>query len=360
MSMRSYSRRRLQRRRRQKTANWGVRALVIFLICASLLFITAIVIGLSLGRAAADPDGSSEEGTVKTSPPPAGRFRKDAVPFVTARYLDHAAYMTPASGYRGPDPEPDGAVSLLLRTPAGEEDPSETSDGGVKTGTGMRLLYRSPVSASKSFDIIDGPELSTLTAALKNEYRYLSGVFETSYAKEIISSRLIMKEYEISLVCELAESGFDEIVITGVGEDERSLSEAVSFIREIGERTGGAVSVGLALGLDFYDSPDARSAINSLGFDCGFLAVDLTSLEIPSLMTPETVIRDRTERISEITGLYGLRVIVGCGDEEGFDGEIAAARSAGALNVQSVKKKADQSEQINNEKENGGAVTGSP
>ena len=71
-------------------------------------------------------------------------------------------------------------------------------------------------------------------------------------------------------------------------------------------------AVGIALDFDFCESADARSRLNTIGFDCGFLAVDLTAEPVPLLMTSSEVIRDRVVRIKEIMTMYSMRVIVGC------------------------------------------------
>ncbi len=332
----------MQRKERRRPSR-GLLYALLFILSAAVVFVGAVLLGERLRRLSELPPETGESTTVQPGPAP-GRFNKDAVPYVIARASafeepgeavitdavqtgDAPAERPRNVGYNG--------VSVNLRSPLTETE--ETTADSAKVSSGMTVSFSSPSVAAHSYDAGDGPEPAPTVSALRTRYGYVSGVFTVSYTSGPETSRLIMREYELSLLAELAEAGFDDIILRGFDCGPGGLEEGVEFIRELKRRAPDSDTLyGLSLEFSFCESADARSRLNTIGFDCGFLAVDLTGEEVPTLMTAEEVIRDRVRRISELVDVYGIRVIVGCGDADGFDDEVFAAKSGGAMNVQAL------------------------
>ena len=318
---------------------------LIFILTAAILFVIAVFLGNYLSGLSNLP-GEDEVTSRPAIVRPAGHFDKDAVPFLVGRAVpfedpgDPVITAAPApkeneETAQAPKDVIYSGASVNLRA-AKTPDPEETADP-AKVSSGMSVSFSSSSVLAHSYDAGGGPEPAPTAQALKKRYGYLSAVFEISYVNSPESAKLIMKEYEISLLTELLSCGFDDLILRGFGCGPGELEEAVSFVREILDRSGATeTKIGVCLDFDFCESADARSRLNSLGFDCGFLAVDLSREEVPLLMTPAEVVRDRVSRIAEIVDLYGIRVIVGCGNPSGFNDEVYAAKSGGAMNIQAI------------------------
>ncbi len=344
------------RARQRVKPGWGLTVFLIFLLCAAVLFTVAVLLGTYLKRISDDTSDTYNPVTAAEMTEP-GRYSSSRVPVIIAEYADNSAICagsvvsftkipeeTLPVGSSATDTSGEtltvkpNAVSLLLRTADTSAEPEETdsSAASVRSGTGMRLLYTSGLATSRSFDVSGGEEISTLISTAKQSFGFVSGVFTVMFQNEPSSSRSIIREYELSLLCELFENGIDDVVLTGF--DAGNFRQAVAFVRDLSDRTGKKANIGIALDFSFYNSEDVRTIIAGSGFDCGFLAVNLAASEIPGLMTPEEVIFDRVGRIISTISLYNVRVLVGCGPNTGLSGEMSAAMRAGALNIQAVGK----------------------
>ena len=345
---RSNAARRRAAKRRTPAANPrpGLRIAMCFILTAAILFVIAVFIGNYLNRMSdLPPEASGADDTSRTYQPPAGHFNKDAVPVTIGRAVAFEdpgeTVVTDAStgeeetGRITRENWYDGA-SVNLRAPV-QDAGDTTGSESPKVSSGMRVFFSSSAVPAHSYDGGNGPDVASTVGAIRKRYGYVSGVFSVCYPSQPAASRLIMREYELSLAAELMAGGFDDIILRGFGCGPGELEEAVQFIRDLKERAPESeTSVGIALDFDFCESADARSRLNTIGFDCGFLAVDLTGEPVPLLMTSSEVIRDRVVRIKDIVTMFSMRVIVGCGAPADFDEEVYAARTGGALNVQAL------------------------
>lgn len=316
--------------------------IIIFLVCAAVLFVFAVFLGKYLEKLSEEPEDTYVPITADTDT--SGKYRSATVPVIIGAAYD------PDGGVLYPElPAPGSssigscnAISVVLRTPLAEETDSSAIEEGssataVRSGTGMRLCYTSTLAAARSFDVCDDVNLNDFLAGAREKAAYVSGIFAVMFQTEPVNSRSILREYELSLLSELFESGINDIVLTGFSSDE--LGEAIAFIRDLKLRCSVPSTVGIAMDFDFYNNPGVRSIISASGFDCGFLALDLSGLTVPGLMTPPELTADRVARVASVVSLYSVRVIVGCGAPDGFADEINAAFKAGALNIQASLNK---------------------
>ena len=110
----------------------------------------------------------------------------------------------------------------------------------------------------------------------------------------------------------------------------------MSFISDIYEQKGRGTAIGLALSFDYLVSQTASEELFEITKKCAFLALDLHSLTVPSLMSAEDLISDRVSRSLAICREYSIRVILGCGDAPDGESQTRAAMNAGANNLMTV------------------------
>lgn len=197
----------------------------------------------------------------------------------------------------------------------------------------MRLSFSSYISLEYSIDIVGETDLGIgMSLIEKNwgERKAVCGIFAVDYLNRPAETREIIRAYEQALICELIEAGVDEIMLLGFSND---IEEGIAFISDIYEQKGRGTAVGLALSFDFVNSSDARDRIGEIAKKCGFLALDLYSLDVPSLMSAETLITDRVSRTAAVCREFSIRVLLGCGDDPDGDSQSRAAIDAGSKNL---------------------------
>ncbi|MCQ2426974.1 MAG: hypothetical protein MJ137_01045 [Clostridia bacterium] len=340
----SSARRRAYRSRHRQSIGWNGRFLIVFAVCAFALFILAILLGNYLGKTAGGVIPSSGDGsdTAHTAPvPPSGP--RPAPQTLLAGYVPlSGSGSTDTSGETVPD-APSAvaydAASVVLRAPLPKKESEVTDTGdisGIRTGTGMRLFYTSAVSSVHGYDESDPTDLVSALAGIRSTpgREKICGIFYVLYPTSSYSIKNVMKEYEKALIAELVSAGVDDILL--VGFDGSTLSEAGSFVSELVSATGGVCSFGIAFDFDFYSGAgtELKQLIKTMSSGGMYFALDLSSSEVPGLMTPESLIFDRVDRLSSFLLTYGIRVVVGCGPEEGYGAEASAAVRAGAVSVQ--------------------------
>lgn len=369
----SSARRRAFRSRHKKKPGWYGRFFIIFAICAFTLFITAIVFGRYLGRISDENTDTETEGAA--SAPDTARFIGPESGPVTLNLRAGPVLLSdiPAvsgtaeagssagetsrpvsedtSGPASEDTSGEGqkksvynAASVLLRTSytketaaSGDTLTDESGAGtGIRVGTGMLLCYTSPVAEARGYDARLPVDPVSAVAALRAdpECERICGIFDLSFPSASFSLRPLLRDYEAELLRELADAGFDDIVLCGF--DSASVYDAEEFISEI---TGGAesgCSFGIAMDFGWFSGigKSETDFIRHL-YDRGiFFALDLSVEQVPGLMTPETVVYDRVSRLSATLLRYGIRTMVGCGGPDWYDTETGAAVRAGAVSVQ--------------------------
>lgn len=320
----------------KKPLGWGGKVAIIVSAAAIILFAFAVMLGNHL-RSLAQPDGS---GTSSQDSPgvirefsPSPTLTAICRPFIRSSETGTAASAgeTLPEGETGtaapakPEIKLDyNAVSLLLRDRAPE--------GGA-------LRYFTSAAADRiGADRVapDAEELSAGMRVFKVGGEYVSAVFYLSFPTEPEETRPVLREYELTLLCEIHESGADEIILFGDWTDEAGVSEVLAFARELTARTD--VTLGVAVPPDFLTGEGAAARLSALSGESGgvFLALDLRSVPVPALMSAQDVLEDRLARTSELVLRYAMRVLVGCGTLPDYPAQMAAARAAGAVSVQAV------------------------
>lgn len=338
MRTKGFRRSRVFSRKPKKQHSFAPAVIVIFLVCAAVLFAFAVLLGTHLRKISENTDDTYVPITANTDS--VGKFRVSSVPVIVgAAYSPADSSVYPeAEAFASSAVKPSDAVSVVLRTEAArtEDTGAETASSAVsyESATGMHLRYTSALAAARSFDECDEINVNDLFAGAKEKASYVSGLFGVTFQNEPASSRSIIREYEIMLLAELFETGFDDIVLTGFRAE--NLNDAIDFIRDLESRCEKDVNVGIALEFSFYNSDNVRSIISASGFDCGFLALNLSDVKVPGLMTPAELVSDRVARVASVVSLYSVRVIVGCGTEADLCDEMNAAFKAGAMNIQAA------------------------
>lgn len=277
-------------------------AVLAVLLAAAVLFTGAVILGNYL-RAQAENIGSDAPPEPEIT---LSDFDASAVPAVIAR----AVRFGDAPGALG-----------------------EAADGksfnaycAVMRGSDGKLRYRSEFE-SYLYGSESSGELPTLAEGLaKLGGTYVSGVFAATYPSADKKIRESVRGYELSLAAEIAASGIDDIVITGLSFD----SGAADFCREVKERaaeSAGAadVKVGIAVGYSFITSDGAREELVRLAPSFDFIALDLSD---------EISFGSAAEKLNGITpliGIYRMRIMIPCSD-----GSAAAALDAGAENIAEI------------------------
>ena len=330
-------RRRVSRDRRE--IGWNGKLLITVLLCGFFLFIAAILLGNYLRTLTpADTeelisDTAEEADTEAVSGYDSHAIIGRAVTFDSV--LD-----TPADTSADADDTGDGveydSLSILLRYPdasSSDGDPDEQS-------TGMKICYTSPVVLASGLENPGSVNIRDGIAALRltTDVKYISAVFYISYVNFEGSFRDEIRDYEMSLLYELFEYGISETVICGFGISDEDVEEAALFASELKARSGSKCIVGIAFPFDFYGESASYGKMREQDLGSAFFAMDLVSVEVPGLMSPEDVVYDRVRRTISLAVAYNVRVVVGCGDTSDPDSQVAAAIRGGASNVQGIIK----------------------
>ncbi|MBQ4140300.1 MAG: hypothetical protein IJD70_03085 [Clostridia bacterium] len=197
----------------------------------------------------------------------------------------------------------------------------------------MLLAYNSSASLEYSIDRVGSTDLDSgvdLIYSNWGERTKICGIFEIDYLNRPDETRSIMRAYEIALICELVDAGFDEILLLGF---TGNTDEGLSFISDVYEQKGRGTVIGLGLSFEFINATGAKEKIDEIAKKCGFLALDLYSVEVPSLMNAQSLIADRVLRAQSICSEYSIRMLLGCGSDPDCELQTRAAMNSGADNI---------------------------
>ena len=197
----------------------------------------------------------------------------------------------------------------------------------------MQLAYSSSLSSEYEIDVLGDTALEEGLAAIRNFYgekMRICGIFEINHLSRPEQSRGVMRAYEIALICELIDAGIDEILLLGF---ENEINAGISFISDVYKQKGRGTVIGMGLPFECFVSSDAQVNLADITSHCGFIALDLSSIAIPALMTVESVIADRVARTLSVCQEYSIRVLLGCGENPDCVSQTRAALNAGSNNV---------------------------
>lgn len=329
-------RRAFKSRHHSSMGQWGKPA-VIFVSVALLLFVLAVMLGNHLRGLAENvvPETTESESTTERE-----AYYAVAPEKVIAKGIVFGAVPAPDTTVATDTLEPDAAVSDEVT----EAPPEPISFNALsltlrekdREGGENILAYSSPVSREFSIDRVGSTDLYEgfeLIKGSRDEGMKLCGVFEVDYLNHSAETSGVMRAYELALACELVDAGFDEIILLGFTENAE---EGIAFISDIYREKGRATAFGLGFTFDYFVSADASTRIDAIAKKCGFLALDLYSAEVPTLMSAEALIADRVSRTLGICREHSIRIILGCGVFPDCEAQTRAALNAGAENVMTV------------------------
>lgn len=333
MSTVSGGRRRAFRSRHHTPMGEGGKLAVIFVCIALILFVFAVMLGNYLRGLAEEiidetTEASTTESEVYYANAPSnviGRGILFGVDYAVEETSTDTSDETASDTAPIQEPVKYDSLSVVFR-----ERDAESGE--------MRLSYSSYISLEYSIDVVGETDLDIgMSLIEKNwgERASVCGIFAVDYLNRPEETREIMRAYEQALVCELIEAGVDEIMLLGFANDT---DEGIAFISDIYEQKGRGAAVGLALDFDFVNAPDARDKIGELAKKCGFLALDLYSVDVPALMSAEALITDRVSRTAAVCREFSIRVLLGCGNDPDGDSQTRAAIEAGAKNLMTGKR----------------------
>ena len=327
MSTVSGGRRRAFRSRHHTPMGKGGKLAVIFVCTALILFVFAVMLGNHLrGLAEAVIEDTTEPSTTEEE-----IYYANAPGEVIAMGIYFGGEFAPdETETQEQTAEEDTSVP---EEPIRFDSLSLTLREKNKESGEMLLAYSSPISLEYGIDVVGDTSLEEGIAEIKTyfgERKPICGVFEIDHLRRQAQSREIMRAYEIALICELIDSGVDEIILVGF---EYEIEEGISFISDIYEQKGRGTAVGLALPFDFFIASEAQNELAEIAKRCGFLALDLRSSTVPALMTAEALITDRVSRTRAICREFSVRVLLGCGENPDCESQTRAAMNAGADNV---------------------------
>ena len=336
MSTVSNGRRRAFRSRHRAPMSEGGKLAIIFVSLALILFVLAVMLGNYLRSLAEEIIDDTTESSAETLPHPTFAESPDkmigrGVIFGMDYSLDEeSAGRTDAVSGDETDAETESAdgtskvkfnaVSVTLRS----KDPN---------GGKMQLAYNSEVSLQYSVDACGETGLDEGVALIRSNWGTdvrICAIFEVAYTEAPQNTAGIVRAYEAALICELIDAGIDEILLLGFSDNT---AEGLEFIGDIYEEKGRDTVLGLTLEFDYVNSGTADGEISALKKQCGFLVLDLHSLNVPEMQSAESLIFDRVSRTRDICRDYSIRIMLGCGKNPDCELQTASAVSAGADNV---------------------------
>ena len=328
----SGGRRRAFRSRHHTPMAPGGKLAVIFFTVALLLFVLAVMLGNYLRGLAEDiiedtTLPSSTEAEVYYANPPANVISRG---IVFGKNYSEAAESETENTYEGSG---ETEEEIMPEEPVRFDSVSVTLRKRDRESGEMLLAYASGASLEYSIDVVGTCDLYEgleLISADWGERTKICGVFEIDYLNRPQETRGIMRAYELALICELVDAGFDEIMLIGFSGDPE---EGLSFISDVYEQKGRGTAIGIAFSFDFLTSEEANETVDEVAKKCGFLGLDLSSVEVPLLMSAESLISDRISRTLDICREYSIRVILGCGKNPDTESQTRAALSMGSNNI---------------------------
>lgn len=216
------------------------------------------------------------------------------------------------------------------------------TDLSLSLGTADNVTFASDVAQGVSGVACGDIRLEEYTSLIhKYEGRACAYFVSSAFECEDENVRRVRKAYEISLLCEAAENGIDDILILGINVTEENSGEVAKYLSELNTAAGNC-SVGIAINTgtllltenEVYIAAKLKSA-------CDFVALDLRHLDFSNVSEGDSGSpTNLTEYLNEIKyylSTYSLRLVFSNANEQ-FFGE---AKNLGFSNIQVVENFVD-------------------
>lgn len=201
-------------------------------------------------------------------------------------------------------------------------------------GTDGALAYASDVCARVGWDANGSVDLSTNAWELHKSGLYLCAYIPIfGFAEEDAVQRELVLSYEASLIAEAAQSGVDEIFLTGIEPTQNNVSDIVRYIGRLKSLSGKtAVGIMIKPNVLLATRYDVFVALQLLEV-CDFLVVDLRDLPLrpavsedgsetqteASLITQELTVTFVMESMRYELARYSPRLALSSGQTDTLD-----------------------------------------
>lgn len=286
-----------------------VSVLAIWLSSAALAIIIALVIGNALGDRAALLGGTS------SFAPPIYEYEGETVQPVDAWHVSLSGQTVESiTSAIESLPRSVSSVSLYLRS--GEKAPE----------------YYSPVYAAVTGRLSAGVSLPEVVDLMHSKGLYIIGCFDLNSAHLAGSSAgSALASFETALLCEAAESGIDELIITNLPSGESGISAVSSIFKAIRAKNASIV-LGAGIGYSVMLSDAGASSLLSYSKFADFCAVDASGARASGTSAVAIV----TE-LEYLFRSYPLRLLFESSDVTDRQTQADALKQLGITNIQSHK-----------------------
>ncbi len=325
------------------------------IIAAILIFVFAVALGSRLGEIADNTESITlPSTTAPTSAPKMPVILAQARPLSIPEHTDATTAPDSTDETTAPDSTdettaPDTTEITTENTTADEslESPNNVTISYNAVSVLLRsfsndgsaiLHYSSPISLKYALASDADVDLGAALASFPKD-EYVSGVFALSFPSASSAEKNLLREYELSLLCEIASYGIDEIVLLGFSSDPEGLAEANNFVIELLSREDATgLSVGIALSHELLETKNAKEVLRASGITKAFLALDLYTISVPELMTDEDFIRNKLDKCADAISTYNMRILLGCGKSPNLEAQVRTALEKNIYNIQEILK----------------------
>lgn len=207
----------------------------------------------------------------------------------------------------------------------------------MSLGTAKNVSFQSDIAKMFSDVSVGDVELSAYTSSAKYYGGRACGYFVSdAFECGDANLRRLKKAYEISLMCEAASMGIDDILILGIDVTEQNVDEVCEYMYQLQEALGEC-SVGISVSAGVMELTGQGVYIAAaLKDSCDFLGLDMRELDFSQLDGDgDDVPKDLNEYLSGLKYYiksYSMRLLFSDKNIGFFD----EACGLGYLNVQAV------------------------
>lgn len=209
------------------------------------------------------------------------------------------------------------------------------SDLSLSLGTAESVTFKSEVAQSVSGVESGEIKLEEYSSIIhKYEGRACAYFKSSAFECEDENLRRVKKAYEISLLCEAAASGIDDILILGINVTQANCDEVARYLSELNSAVGDC-SVGIAINAGTLLLTDNEVYLaGKLKSACDFVALDLRRLDFSGDQDTDdgmaTNLAEYLNQFKYYLSAYSVRLVFSDANSKFFDEAI----KLGLSNVQ--------------------------
>lgn len=198
------------------------------------------------------------------------------------------------------------------------------SDLSLSLGTAESVTFDSSVAQSLAGVSCGEIKLEDYSSLIhKYEGRACAYFKSSAFECEDEDVRRVKKAYEISLLCEAAKSGIDDIMILGITVTQENSDEVARYLSELNSAAGDC-SVGIAINAGTLLLTDSEIYIaGKLKSACDFVALDLRYLDFSGTENVDggapTNLAEYLNQLRYYILSYSLRLVFSDSNKDFFD-----------------------------------------